>query len=341
MFFGPVALLYYVCLLLLAGLALFIVFRGRRRPRTGSRLRRTFFLLALSLLLWQLTLFLEPRTMLPAVQLWLGRANFAAMVFAAYLALRFVQQVPGKDAAQEAPSSGWLAAETGLLAALTLLTPLVTAAERVEAGHAITTFGILFPGYLLHVVGCLTAALVVAFRRWCRAKDQKDQMVGAQMALIGSGMLATGGIAVITNALLPYGFGDFRFCDVGTLSTLLFVLAIAYATFINRLFQLRVIIRETLVYGILLAFVLGAYSSTVFLVTQYLTSGAEKLTQFAVLLIAFSFDPLRRFLEEKTDQLLFGERGAEGHGRKGRTGKKGGRTGNRMALALLFPWRRP
>ena len=166
-------------------------------------------------------------------------------------------------------------------------------------------------------------------------------MVRGQLALIGLGMLATGGVAVLTNVVLPYGSDDFHFCDIGTLSTLQFVLAIAYATFINRLFDLRVLVRETLVYGILLAFVLGAYSSAVFLVTQYLTSGSEELTQFAVLLIAFSFDPLRRILEQKTDRLLFGEQGVEGECRKGGGGKRGAGAGGRLALALLFPWRRP
>jgi hypothetical protein len=127
------------------------------------------------------------------------------------------------------------------------------------------------------------------------------------MALIGLGMLATGSIAFVSNALLPYGWREFRFCDVGTLSTLLFVLAVAYATFLHGLFDLKVLLRKTLVYGLLLAFVLGTYRTTLFLLSQYLTGGAGKLGQFAVLLIAFSVDPLRRFLEKKTDHLLFGE----------------------------------
>ena len=72
------------------------------------------------------------------------------------------------------------------------------------------------------------------------------------------------------------------------------------------------VLRAALVYGVLLAFVLGAYSSTIFVLTQYLTDGAGKLAQFSVLLIAFSFDPLRRFLEGKVDALLFGGRGEVG-----------------------------
>lgn len=334
-FFGAVALLYYLCFLLLAGLSLFIGCRGSRRSRPGPV--RAFLLLALSLLAWLLTLFLEVRAASPAAQLGLGRLNFAAVVFAAYFALRFVQEVPVRGLNHRASLWPWLLSETLLLGALTLFTPLVDAAEAVQAGRAVTTYGPLFPGYLLHVLGYLTAALLAAFRK---RRQAKERAVRRQLALIGAGMCATGGMAVVTNALLPYGFGDFRFCDAGTLSTLFFVLATAYATLIHRLFDVRVLIRETLVYGVLLAFVLGGYSSAVFVLTQYLTSGAEKLTQFAVLLLAFSFDPLRRFLEEKTDALLFDRRGEEGGRGTSRGNKKGRRTGSRLTLALLFPWHR-
>jgi hypothetical protein len=337
-FFGPVALLYYLCGLLLAALPLFIAWRGGGRPRTGARLRRTYCLLSLFLLLWLLTLFLEVRTALPAAQLWLGRINFAAVVFAASLAVRFVQHVSLPVPNRNPPGSLWLTAETGLLGVLTLFTPLVDAAERVEAGsRAITTFGPLFPVYLAHVVACLGTALFMAFRGGRRADDPKLRQ---QLDLIGLGMLATGVVAFFTNALLPYVWGEFRFCDVGTLSTLLFVLAIAYATFLHGLFDLRVLLRRTLVYGLLLAFVVGTYRSAVLVLSQYFTAGAGTVMQFAVLLIAFSVDPLRRFLEKKTDHLLFGEQDTERAPRKRRSAKDE-RTRSHFALVLFFPWRRP
>ncbi len=312
-FWEWVALLYYLCFLLLASLALFISLADRRRSGSRRRLRHVFRILALSLLLWQITLFLEVRTTLPAVQLWLGRVNFAAVVFVVYLALRFIQEVPMERSGRRVGASPWLLAETVLLAVLTLLTPLIDAVERVEEGHAITTFGPLFPGYLLHVLGTLAAAIILAFQERRRAENRTARR---QFTLIGMGMLATGSIAAVANVLLPYGFGDFRFCDIGALSTLLFVLTIAYATFLHGLFDLRIVLRETLVYGLLLTFVLGAYSSAIFLVSEVLTSDTGKVTRFAVLLIAFSFDPLRRFLEAKTDRLLFGRR--EAHGKKDR-----------------------
>ena len=300
MFLSPLALLYYVSFSLLAGLAVFVL---ARRPR--SRLSRIFFLLALSLLLWKLTLFLEVRVASPSAQLWLGRVNFAVIAVAVYLALRFVQVVIEK----QARASMALFIETLLLAGLTLLTPFISASECIEKGSAVTTYGPLFGLYLTHVLGYLIAALVVAFRGRSETRDKAKR---AQLLFIGVGLLATGGISAVTNVLLPYRFNNFRFCDVGTLSTMLFASAIAYAVFVHRLFGLRVVLRTALVYGVLLAFVLGAYSSTMFLLAQYFTDGVGKGAQFCVFFIAFSFDPLRRFLEGKVDDLLFGGRDKAG-----------------------------
>lgn len=294
MFLSPLALLYYVSFSLLAGLAGFVL---ARRPR--SRLSRIFFLLALSLLLWKLTLFLEVRVASPSAQLWLGRANFAVIAIAVYLALWFVQVVIEK----QMRVSAVLFIETLLLAGLTLLTSLISASERIEEGSAVTTYGPLFGLYLAHVLGYLLAALIVAFRGRRQTRDKAKQ---AQLLLIGVGLLAMGGISAVTNALLPYQFQDFRFCDAGPLSTVLFASAIAYAVFVHQLFGLRLVLRTALVYGVLLAFVLGAYSSGVFVLSQYLTEGSGKMEQFLVLFLAFSFDPLRRFLEGKVDALLFG-----------------------------------
>lgn len=304
----PAELLYALCFALLAGLALFVALRGRR---TRPLLRRSFCLLALSLMVWQATLFLEVRTALPALQLGLGRANFAAVAFAAYFALRFVQEVPDRRLVRAA--APWLLLETAALSALTLLSPFIVAAERVEDGHALTTFGSLSPVYFFHVGGYLAAALSLAFRERRRAESRRER---EQLTLVGSGMVATGGISLVTNAVLPYTFNDFRFSGLGALSTLLFVAAVAYATFIHGLFGLKVIVRKALVYGILLAFVLGAYSSALFLATEYLTESSGRLSQFAVLLIAFSVDPLRRFLEERASQLLFAKRGGARRERK-------------------------
>ena len=354
-----ITLLYYLCFAFLLGLVGIIATAprnstARKMPwlpvfptpvrRNGRAERRAFFLLALSLLLWQLTLFWEARTTLPALQLGLGRINFASIAVTVFLAWRFVQRVAQSGRGKEVIVSGtsspawsrWLrhslCIETILLTLVTLLTPLVDEAESVVDGHPVTRFGPLFPFYLIHVLGYLGATLTLAF--WARY-GATSRAARGRLTLIAMGIVATGGVSLITNVLLPYGFGDFRFCDAGTLSTLVFLLTIAYAVFFHGLFDVRIMVRATLVYGLLLTLVLGGYSSAVFVASQYMTgaAGAGRLTQFVVLLIAFSFDPLRRFLEEKTDALLFGTETKT-------TQKKRQSYGTKIRLASLFPWRR-
>lgn len=213
-FFGLVSFLYYVCFVLFAGFVLFIIIGGRQRAPERSQIRLAFLLLALSLVVWQLTLFLEARAVLPEVQIWLGRLNFAAIAVAAYFALRFVLLIPISPGKPAPHGISCLVAETSIAATISLMTPLVDAAERVENGIAISTYGVLFPIYLLHVFGYLSAAVVFAF--WHRRHAESSAVKG-QLALVGGGILATGGIAAITNAVLPYALHDFRFCDVGTL----------------------------------------------------------------------------------------------------------------------------
>jgi hypothetical protein len=326
-YLGGTALLYYLSFTWLAGVTLGVIVRSRRRSRAG--LRRSFVVLATSLLVWVVTLFVEVRISDERAQLWLGRLNFAAVAVAAYYAWRFVREIAGHETGR---LSRGMPLGTIVLAVVSAASPLVAASERVHEGHAVTTFGVLFPVYLLHVHGYLAAALFVAVRE--RQRATRPTLKG-QLTLVGGGILVTGGISAVTNSVLPYLYGDFRFCDVGTLSTLAFIVSVALAIFFHGLFDLRVILRETLVYGVLLTFVLGAYSSAVFVVSQYLTTSAEKLTQFVVLFIAFSFDPVRRFLEEKTDELLFGiKKDSERRGRKSRSKH------SVSILARLFPWRR-
>jgi hypothetical protein len=294
---APVSLLYLVCCALLVGMAGFV---WAKAPR--SWLHRCFALTALSLLVWLATLFLFGRAHDPDLVLWLGRVNFAAIVFAAYLGHRLVLAV----AERPTGASRWLLAETLLLGLFSALTPLVDRAEIVRPdGQHTTVFGPLFPVYIVHVVAYLSVAIWTAFRARKRAfglqRAKRDQLL-----LLGAGMLATGTVALITNAVLPYVLGDFRLIHVGTLSTILFLLAVAYAIVRHHLFDVRLLVRRTLVYGVLLSFVVAAYSAVVILVADSLAGkGADTFTRFGVLVIASAFDPLRRFLEKRVDQLLF------------------------------------
>lgn len=295
-------LLYYLACALLSGMAVFVLVRSPQSARN-----RYFALTALSLLVWIATLFLFDKARDPLFVLHLGRANFAAIVFALFFGYLFVRAL-AIPPLSPLPRQRYqlLLGETLLLGLLSAFTPLVDRAEIVataaSGGAHTTVYGPLFPLYLLHVFGYLGATLLLALR----GRNEVRQPERDQLLLVGLGTLATGLISIVTNAVLPYGLGDFRYIHVGPLSSILFLMSVAYAIVRHRLFSIRLLIRKTLIYGLLLSFVLAAYSAVVVLVTDHLAGqSASALTRFSVLVIAFSFDPLRRFLEKSVDRLLF------------------------------------
>jgi hypothetical protein len=280
-------------------MALFVLARSPK-----AWVNRAFALTCLFLLTWLATLFLFNRTQEPDALLLVGRLNFASVPPAslcAYLFVRAVAQRPMQN--QNARVA--LIGGTVALSLVSALTPLIDQAELPGTGEEIahtTVYGPFFPLYAAYVAALLLAAVLLAFRQArVTQPPARDQLL-----LVGSGMLATFFIALVTNALLPFVFGNFRFTDVGPLSTVLFLGATAYAIAKHRLFNVRLLVRKTVVYGLLLSLVLAAYSSLLVLATDQLAGPeADTLTRFGVLAIAFSFDPVRRFLEHRVDKLLF------------------------------------
>ena len=291
-------LIYALCCVALLGMAGFVWIRSPR-----AWLNRSFALTCLFLLAWLATLFLFNRTGQPETLLLVGRLNFAAVPPAALCAYLFVRAVANLPLLRR--TSFWgLVGSSLLLSLVSASTPLVDQAELLAAGTGvrhITVYGPLFPLYAIYVAAFLLAAVLLAFQQASTTRPPaRDQLL-----LVGSGMLATGLVALVTNALLPYAFGQFRFTDVGPFSTVLFLSAVAYAVAKHRLFDVRLLVRKTLVYGLLLSFVLAAYSSLLVLATdRFAGEGNGALTRFGVLAIAFSFDPVRRFLEHRIDKLL-------------------------------------
>lgn len=293
--------LYTLCSLVLASASIVLLVRDARAP-----IVRWFVAVCLALLVWVVTLFLFGHSDDPSYILLIGRANFAAVSLAVYFGFRFVRAVAGL---RSQPIDGWLLWISTGIAILCVTTPLIDKAELIGAspsGRHETLYGSLFGLYVAHIVGLLTITLWTAFRA---SLPSDKARLRDQLLLLGWGILATGLISLVTNALLPYSFGDFRWIDVGPLSTLLFLLAVSYAVIRHRLFDIRVFVRRAVVLGTALSLVLASYSALVLLATDHLASSESGgITRFGVLVLAFSFDPIRRFLEGRIDRLLFPER---------------------------------
>lgn len=287
------ASLYILCLVFLLGSAVFVY---SRNPK--SRLNGYYALLALALLAWVSTLFVFGSLPEGELLLNVGRANFAAAALVATASGLFVAELAGR----RLPLLRLVWFETVALTALSFTTPLVDRAETVLRGQHTTAYGPLFAFYTVHVVAYLAGAVILAFRPLLGASNKTRP----QLLLVGAGILATAVVGVITDIILPYGYRDFRFINVGPLSTILFLAAIGYAVFAAHLFSLRVIIRTAFVYAGLITLALELYQLAVSFLARLLPLGnatdrAFAATAIALIVNAFTQQPVRRWLERVID----------------------------------------
>nr|ACX33977.1 predicted transmembrane protein [uncultured bacterium RM44] len=129
---------------------------------------------------------------------------------------------------------------------LSLFTPLIDQAEIVRAGAHFTTYGPLFVLYIIHVMVYLAYSVVTTFKP-VPGINAVNKM---QLRLVGTGILATALVGVTANIILPFWFADFRFINTGTLSTILLLAALGYAVFAHHLFNIRVIVRRTMIFAV-------------------------------------------------------------------------------------------
>ena len=301
------ASLYLLCVALLFASALFVY---SRNPR--SRLNASYALLALALLGWVGTLFVFGS--LPAGQtlLLVGRANFAAAALVAAASCLFVAELAGRR--RTYLNAALL--ETALIVLASLGTPLVDRAETILAGQHATTYGPLFAFYIVHVAAYLAGAVILAFRPPPGTADRTQR----QLRLVGAGILATAVIGVTANIILPYWYGDFRFIHVGTLSTILLLIAVAYAVFVHHLFKVRVIVRKALVYAALISVALEVYQVAVGFLADLLpfSDAVERhfaATAVALVVHASTQASLRSWLEELVEHGMSRKRDGKRHHR--------------------------
>jgi hypothetical protein len=290
------AALYVFCILALAGFAAFILAKARH-----NSLNRHFAALSISLLGWVGTLFALNFIVSPAALLTTGRANFASVAIASTLAYLFV----GELSERRRIGARWMWVETVTLTLCTLFLPAVDRAELVRNGQHVSVYGPLFAVYMLHVIVYLSGAVATAFRPPRPASSE----VRDQLRLIGWGILATTSIALVSNALVPYWIGDFRWIHVGTLSTILFLMTVGAAVFSHHLFDIHVVVRATFVYAGLITLALEIYRLALDFLARLLPLGSASerafaATALALAINAFSQEPVRRWLERTIDRLV-------------------------------------
>lgn len=196
---------------------------------------------------------------------------------------------------------------TILMASLSLVDKAVIANVLVQPGHEKRIlFGwAYYYLYIFYFPLFFLSSYYVLFRKYLKA----TAFVRMQILYILLGMTAASVPAMITNLNLPT-FGYFELNWAGQLCTVFWISGVAYAIIKHRLLDIRLVVARTIAYSLLVLILGAAYAFGFIVVGDVLigkiTNQVELLTSSVLaLLMALSFQPLRKILETATDKFFF------------------------------------
>ena len=170
-------------------------------------------------------------------------------------------------------------------------------------------FKIIFgPLYTFFTLYFLTYVGVILYKLFSGYKKSTG-LVRKQIFYVFLGLFGTILIAITTNAVLPL-IGYSQLSGIGTSSSLILIGFVTYAIIRHRLMEIEIIIRRSVIYSTLLASLIVIYSVIVFGLNRlFLPTGGAAFPRvtdlIAIVIVAFTVDPLRRFIEKATDRIFF------------------------------------
>ncbi|HUD44666.1 MAG TPA: histidine kinase N-terminal 7TM domain-containing protein [Patescibacteria group bacterium] len=175
----------------------------------------------------------------------------------------------------------------------------ISGGTGVVFGRGIFFFALQFLAYLL---------VSFAFLAVHYFKSKGFQRVQIQYLLLGVVLTAIG--AATTNFIIPFAFNNFAFDNYGPLFTVFIVVFTSYAVIRHRLWDIRLVLARSIAYTLLVVLVGSIYAFGIFLLSHYLFNSEVNNNQTSVytglaLLIAFTFNPIRRGLENTTDKIFY------------------------------------
>lgn len=197
----------------------------------------------------------------------------------------------------------------GIILALTLLIQrdfLTATIVEHDWGREVlltTSHYLIYSVYLLLFYGL---ALVVMYRKSLHEKG----IFANQARLFFCGFLVTFIFGVGCNLLLPW-FGNYRLIWLGPLFLAVFAVIIAYSIIRHKMFDIRFAIGRSVAYLLLVVALAGLYAAIIYAASfLFLTDQAEDPAQRLLaivsgVVVAFTFQPLKRFFDAVSDKIFF------------------------------------
>lgn len=159
--------------------------------------------------------------------------------------------------------------------------------------------------YVFYLPFFYAVAYVVYFRKYL----QEKAYVKMQILYLLLGVTAASLPAMIMSLFLPT-VGNYSLNWIGQICTIFWISGIAYAIARHRFLDIRLVVARAVSYVLLVAILGFLYAFGVFIFANFFFGTAESskytyLSTILALFIAFSFQPLKNFLENITDKLFF------------------------------------
>ncbi len=236
--------------------------------------------------------------------LWANRLTFVAGGLTILLIFNFIASLIGRSV----NTKRWYWIKVLFFIILIMgLTPYMVTRVTLKDNIYVNNFGILAYLYFLLLLIMFLGIVWVLFKGHQRLTLEKKSQVG----IIFFTLLVSGTGALITSAIMPF-FGNYSLSGIGSLFLVFWVFSMAYAIVRHKMFDIRLIIARSLVYSLSILsigfiFFIGSFILVGLIADNISFSSLElKLLYTSIsIIIAFSFQTLRKFFDRITNKLFY------------------------------------
>ena len=193
----------------------------------------------------------------------------------------------------------------GLIAFLTLSTPLMVYETTMTPAGLTRQTGPLYTVFSLYFLVTWVAAIVVFVSKWRLSRG----IARAQLQYLGAGIILSGVGGISANLLVPLATGRSTYSWVGPYFSLILVAIVGHAIIRHRLMDLRIFISRGLAYALAMAVVSVLLIASARIVLPAWGAGAlfvhPNLVLVIIAALAMLSNPAQRFISRAIDPYLY------------------------------------
>lgn len=235
-----------------------------------------------------------------------GKTAWVTVLIGVVVFYYFIDHFPSKAKTTFSLDSFFVLIIGLILSILTIFTPLIIKSVDVDNGVANIVSGPLMNVFYVVIVGILMLSFFTLIKKYLRSSQIEKTKI--QLFLMGLSIFVF--LSLIFNALLPAFFSIEKYSFIGDYSIIIFFGLTAYAIVKRRLFDVKLAIVRSVTYSLVLATLAGIYVIIAFAISTVFNSGQTSTGQIISgvaisLLLAFIFQPLRRFFDKITNRVFY------------------------------------